>query len=76
MSMNSHGAWTTAKEFDYIERVGQFSDHTQRLRRSELLKNYFHAMQQRARWDGLQRDAVLKQIFCELTAALQSEGAR
>lgn len=63
MSANYHHAWSTASELAYISNLGRFSEHTQPLDRHDLLKNYFHAMQRRARWDGLDRTAVLKAIF-------------
>ena len=72
---NVSRAWTTANELAYISRIGMESEGTQKIPQSELLKNYFHAMQQRRRWEGLQRDVVLKAIYNEMMAALDAERA-
>lgn len=73
--MSGGKAWSTADELAYIRRIGQGSEQTRNASRHALLKNYFHAGQQRANWGTMDRTAVLKAAFQAMLAAREEEGA-
>lgn len=61
--MSEHKAWELDDEISYLRRIGQHSDHTKDMTRSEILKNYLHAQLRRARWDNLDRQQAIRLTF-------------
>jgi len=61
--MSEHKAWGLDDEIRYLRRIGQHSDHTKDMTRSEILKNYLHAQLRRTRWDNLDRKQAIRLTF-------------
>ena len=71
--MSEHKAWGLDDEIRYLRRIGQHSDHTKDMTRSEILKNYLHAQLRRTRWDNLDRQQAIKLSFEALQKATYNE---
>ena len=63
---NSHRAWSVVDELKYIKNIGMHSVHTRDEPRKEMLKRYFNAMQQRAKWGDMDRSEIMLMLFNEL----------
>lgn len=68
MNPNRRHIWSTDHEISYIRTMGSHS--AQKISRHELLKNYFHAMQRRANWEGMNRSEIMKAIYKAMTQTI------
>lgn len=70
-------AWTTIREQVFIDRLGGYSVSGARAGRRALLQGYVQSLLQRERWDGLDRDVIVRHaqralLEATLTAELET----